>query len=66
MAKYIGRIPCLVIPVILNYAMLLLMIFWVPKPDETYVLFIIPVFWGLADAGWQTQINCNFLALIFF
>ena len=59
MAKYVGRIPCFVVPVILNYAMLILMLVWVPKPNETYVLFIIPVLWGLADAGWQTQINCK-------
>ena len=58
MAKYVGRIPCFIVPVVLNYAMLILMLVWVPKPNETFVLFLIPVFWGLADAGWQTQINC--------
>lgn len=66
MAKYVGRIPCFVVPVILNYAMLILMLVWVPKPNETYVLFIIPVLWGLADAGWQTQINCKFIFNFFF
>ena len=59
MAKYVGRVPCFIIPTVLNYAMLILMAVWVPKPGQTFVLFIIPVFWGLADAGWQTQINCK-------
>jgi predicted MFS family arabinose efflux permease len=56
-AKYVGRIPCFVIPICLNYAMLILMLTWVPRQDDAYILFIIAGCWGLADAGWQTQIN---------
>jgi len=42
LAKYIGRIACFIIPSILNYAAILLMIFWKPNADQTFVLFLIP------------------------
>ncbi len=48
--KYIGRIPCFLIAAVLNYATILLMFLWVPTPESTYVLYLIAVLWGLADA----------------
>lgn len=41
-SKYIGRIPCFLVPGLLNYSMIFLMLFWVPRNDQIYVLFIIP------------------------
>jgi len=58
LAKYVGRTVCVLIAATLNYSMIFLMLFWRPNTDQTYVLFIIAVCWGLADASWQTQINC--------
>lgn len=48
--KYVGRIPCFVTAAMLNYGTILLMFLWVPTLDNTYVLYIIAVLWGLADA----------------
>ena len=48
--KYIGRIPCFLIAAVLNYGTILLMLFWVPTAETTYVLYFIAVLWGLADA----------------
>jgi predicted MFS family arabinose efflux permease len=57
LAKYLGRITCIMIGAVLNFSMIFLMLFWQPNNEQIYVLFIIPVCWGLADAAWQTQIN---------
>lgn len=59
LSKFVGRIPCFIASSILNFAMIFLMIFWKPNEREIYVLFLIPIFWGLADSGWQTQIHCK-------
>ncbi|CAF0796002.1 unnamed protein product [Brachionus calyciflorus] len=62
--KYIGRIPCFLIAAAMNYATILLMIFWKPSLETSYVLFIIAIMWGLSDAVWQTQINA-FYGVVF-
>jgi hypothetical protein len=56
--KFIGRIPCFITAAALNYSLILVMIFWKANPEQAYVLYIIPGLWGLADAAWQTQVNC--------
>ena len=55
--KYIGRIPCFIMAAIFNYTSIFIMIFWVPNTDSSYILYIVAVLWGLADAVWLTQIN---------
>ncbi|KAH3885245.1 UNC93-like protein [Dreissena polymorpha] len=55
LGKYMGRIPLCWLATLLNLAVLALMRFWTPTPSETYVFFLIPGVWGLADAIWQTQ-----------
>ena len=42
LAKYLGRVVCVLIGAVLNYAMIFLMMFWVPNHEQTYILFIIP------------------------
>jgi hypothetical protein len=39
--KYIGRMPCFLIASVINYAMIFTMLFWIPNPQQVYVLFII-------------------------
>jgi hypothetical protein len=63
--KYVGRMPCFLIAAGINYAMILTMMFWQPNPNQIYMLFIIPAFWGLGDAVWQTQINGGFEIFFF-
>ena len=48
--KYIGRIPCFIIAATLNLVTILIMIFWEPTEETTYLLYIIAVLWGLSDA----------------
>ena len=58
--KRVGRIPLFTFGAILNVAMLILLLYWRPSPDEIYLCFIIAAIWGMADAIWQTQINGRF------
>ena len=55
--KYTGRIPLIILGAVINYGLLIFMLLWKPNPDQLYVLFIMPVLWGISDAVWQTQIN---------
>jgi predicted MFS family arabinose efflux permease len=66
--KYLGRIPCFVTAACLNLIAILIMLFWKATPDNTFVLYLIAVIWGLGDAVWQTQINCflNYFKTHFF
>lgn len=63
--KFTGRIPCFISGALVNYAMIFIMLFWEVNLDQKYVLYIISACWGLADAAWQTQINC-ILKLFYF
>jgi len=50
LSKIIGRIPCFIIAAILNYVAIVTMLVWVPTAENTYVLYLIAVMWGLSDA----------------
>ncbi|CAF1588458.1 unnamed protein product, partial [Didymodactylos carnosus] len=58
--KYIGRIPCIVFAAILNYALIITMLHWIPNVSQIWVLFVLAAMWGLADSVWQTQINATY------
>jgi len=58
-AKYIDRIYCLIIGAIINYALIITMLIWVPRENQLWVLFILAGLWGVADGCWQTQSKLN-------
>jgi predicted MFS family arabinose efflux permease len=53
--KYIGRIYCLFIAAVINYALIITMFIWVPNENQIWVLFILAGLWGIADGCLQTQ-----------
>lgn len=55
--KLVGRWPCFIAAMIVNYILIIVMFVWKPTADHIAVLFIIAAFWGLSDAVWQTQLN---------
>jgi len=55
--KKFGRVPVFTLAALLNLASIVVMFLWSPHPDTTFVFFLIPALWGIADAVWQTQIN---------
>ncbi|CAF0795983.1 unnamed protein product [Brachionus calyciflorus] len=64
MIKLVGRQISFSLAAILNYAAILLQIFWEPSFKGSYVLFIVAVMWGITDAAWNTQISA-FYGVIF-
>ncbi|UJR11248.1 hypothetical protein I4U23_015430 [Adineta vaga] len=55
LVKLIGRWPCFVIAALINYALMITMLFWYPSSNQIIVLFIIAGLWGVADSVWQSQ-----------
>jgi hypothetical protein len=45
---------------LLNVGTIFLMLFWQPNANQVYVLYLIAIFWGLADAIWQSQMTGKF------
>ena len=62
-AKYISRIYCLIIAAVINYALIITMMLWVPRENQLWVLFILAGFWGIADGCWQTQSKFNWILI---
>jgi len=62
--KYTGRVAVFLTAALLNYSTILLMIFWEPNDKSYYVVFLIAILWGLADAVWQSQVTA-FYGVIF-
>lgn len=42
---------------IVHGAIVIIMLFWRPHPDNPLIFFAIAGLWGVGDAVWQTQIN---------
>ncbi|XP_063602315.1 protein unc-93 homolog A-like [Penaeus indicus] len=54
--KY-GRVPVFSLGFLINLGLNITLTYWMPKPDDLVVFFVISGLWGVADAVWQTQIN---------
>lgn len=57
--KRTGRVPIFLFAACINLALIITMLIWEPTRDHPEAFFLIAAFWGLADAVWQTQINCK-------
>lgn len=57
--RAVGRVPLLLLATALNLALIVTMLIWKPDASEPVALFVMAALWGLADAVWQTQVNCN-------
>ncbi|XP_077970277.1 protein unc-93 homolog A-like [Styela clava] len=55
--KYTGRVPLFSISTLISFAITTTLLVWVPYPTSPAPFFIIPAFWGIADAVWRTQLN---------
>lgn len=56
-AKYTGRLPIFLAGLVVDICIQFTLIFWMPNPDQEYVLYILASMWGFTDGIWQTQIN---------
>ncbi|XP_042205192.1 UNC93-like protein isoform X2 [Homarus americanus] len=57
LVKLVGRVPVFTLAFLINLALIIVLIYWLPHPDDLLWFFIIAGLWGSADAVWQTQIN---------
>ena len=53
-AKSSGRPLIFFCASLINVTLLLLMLLWQPSHGPLWLLYVIPVFWGVGDAIWQT------------
>ncbi|XP_039251352.2 protein unc-93 homolog A-like [Styela clava] len=63
--KYTGRIPLFSLSTLINLGIIITLLVWVPYPTSPAPFFVIPAFWGMADAVWQTQLNALYGVLFF-
>jgi predicted MFS family arabinose efflux permease len=55
--KFIGRVPIMVLGVVVHACLVVVLLFWRPHPSSPLVFFVISGLWGVGDAVWQTQMN---------
>ena len=55
--KFVGRVPIMVLGVLVHAVLVVVLLFWKPRPDGPLVFFAISGLWGVGDAVWQTQVN---------
>lgn len=58
LTKYTGRIPLIIFAAILHYGVLITLLIWKPNTEQIWVIYLMPILWGVCDSIWQTQINC--------
>lgn len=62
--KMVGRVPVFAAGALINFGVIIALIYWRPHPDDTAIFFVLAGLWGVSDAVWQTQINA-FYGVIF-
>ena len=62
--KYVGRVPFFLTAFSIIIGLHTFMLYWRPQPSEFYIVFLFPIFYGLCEGVWSTQINCNFFQKI--
>lgn len=55
--KYTGRIPIILLGMVVHGSIIIVLMFWRPSPEQPMVFFLISGLYGVGDAVWQTQIN---------
>ena len=58
-AKYIGRIPLILIALALSAGLNVFLLFWKTNGEQYIILYSLAVFYGIFEAIHQTQVNCK-------
>lgn len=56
-AQFVGRQILLLLAATLNITDLLVMLFWVPEPNELAVFYVIAAIWAISTAIWLTTLT---------
>lgn len=57
--KITGRNPVICFALSLHVALIVTLLVWRPTPDGKLIFFVISGLWGICDAVWLVQINCE-------
>ncbi|XP_018669845.2 protein unc-93 homolog A-like [Ciona intestinalis] len=55
--KYTGRPSLFGMAAVIHLALIITFLIWIPYPTSQALFFVLPAFWGVGDAVWQTQLN---------
>jgi len=56
--KFVGRIPIFVFGSVINFSLILTMLFfWSPDPSRPEVFFVVAGFWAISNSVWTTSLN---------
>jgi hypothetical protein len=56
-SKYTGRYILFTIAGVVNLGVLVTMYVWNPSSENIFLIFLVPVIWGVAEGIWQIQSN---------
>ncbi|CAH0715375.1 unnamed protein product, partial [Brenthis ino] len=60
LAKITGRLPLICVAFLVHLGLFISLLTWRPQHDQTYVVFVIAILWGLCDSIWLVQINAYY------
>lgn len=55
--QLVGRLPLIVLAVLLHVADILLILYWRPDPESVFVFYLIAILWALAVCIWIIQLT---------
>ena len=58
--KITGRSPVICFALSLHVALIVTLLVWQPASSNKLVFFVIAALWGICDAVWLVQINCEY------
>ena len=59
-SRHIPREALIGIGSILHIGLMVFLLVWIPDDELLPVFFVISGLWGVCDAIWQTQTNCEY------
>ncbi|CAH2250190.1 jg6905 [Pararge aegeria aegeria] len=55
-----GRLPLMIVATVAHLGLFVCLLTWRPEADQSHVMFIIAIIWGLCDSIWLVQINAYY------
>ncbi|CAH2096007.1 unnamed protein product [Euphydryas editha] len=59
-SKVTGRLPLICVALVAHCCLFVSLLTWSPQANQTYVVYVIAVIWGLCDSIWLVQINAYY------
>ncbi|XP_045448135.1 UNC93-like protein [Melitaea cinxia] len=60
LSKVTGRLPLICVALVAHSCLFVSLLTWSPQANQSYVVYIIAVIWGLCDSIWLVQINAYY------